>query len=859
MPVLKRFDFHGVDAGGRAYTRRKRYKTCPFSAHATWWRAANLFIFTVVIFWQGLSWFSGPPNFNFMLKNFFKVAIRNLKRDKAHSFINIAGLSVGMSVAIIIGLWIWDEWSFDRYNTHYDQIARVLQNAHVNGEVYTGDGTPFPLAEVLRKEYGSDLPQVVKGLNARPHVLAFGEKMFKQSGAYWEPGAPDLLDLTMLRGTRAALKDPDAIMLSASVAKAYFGDADPVNKAMTIDKEHTVRVTGVYKDLPANSSFADMGYIGAWQQVYDGWGLKDRKLPWRMNAFLTLVRLAPNADLNTISAKIKDVKARNVQGSDALAKPELFLQPMTRWHLFSEYKNGIEAGGKIKYVRLYGMIGLFVVLLACINFMNLSTARSEKRAREVGIRKAIGSLRGQLILQFFSESLLVALLAFAGSLLIVQLSLPFFNSIADKKMSMPWGNFSFWSAGILFTILTGLIAGSYPALYLSSFRPVKVLKGVFKSGPGAAIPRRVLTVLQFTVSVILIVGTIVVFEQIRYAQTRPIGFDQNNLVMVPTHPDDFHDHWDAAKSELLSKGAITEMAEAESFASEYGVGSGDFEWPGKDPALSDAFPATAISYDYGKTIGWQLTQGRDFSRAFARDSAAFIVNEAAIKYMGLKNPIGVTMKWFGRPYTIVGVVKDIIVESPYEAVRPLFFYLYDYSHQNVILRLNPGASASASIASIAATFKKYAPAQPFEYFFADTEYGKKFGDEQRLGKLAGCFAVLAIFISCLGLFGMASFVAEQRTQEIGVRKVLGATVGNIWRLLSTEFVRLVCLSLLMAIPLSWYAMHQWLQNYHYRAALSWWIFAVVGAGALAITLLTVSYQAIKAALANPVRSLRSDG
>jgi putative ABC transport system permease protein len=793
-----------------------------------------------------------------MLKSFFKVAIRNLKRDKVHSFINIAGLSVGMSVAIIIGLWIWDEWTFDRYNTHYDQIAIVMQNMTGNGEVHTFDGTPFPLAGELRAKYGSDFSQVVIGFTARQHVLSFGEKMLVQNGAYFEPGAPDLFDLTMVHGSRDALKDPDAIMLSASVAKVYFGDADPVNKALIIDKEHTVRVTGVYKDLPANSAFANMGYIAAWQQLYDNWGLKDRQNPWRMNAFVTLVRLAPNADLHIVSAKIKDLKARNVQGTDALAKPQLFLKPMRRWHLFSDYKNGVEAGGKIKYVWLYGIIGVFVLLLACINFMNLSTARSEKRAREVGIRKAIGSLRGQLILQFFSESLLVALLAFAGALLIVQLSLPFFNEIADKKMSILWTNPVFWSMGILFTLLTGLIAGSYPALYLSSFRPVKVLKGVFKSGPGAAIPRSVLTVLQFTVSVILIVGTIVVFEQVRYAQDRPVGYDQNNLVMVPMRSDDFHDHWEAAKAELLGKGAITQMAEAESFATTYGVGSGGFEWPGKDPAQTDGFPTTAISYDYGKTIGWQLTQGRDFSRAYARDSAAFVVNEAAVKYMGLKNPIGVTVKWFGRPFTIVGVVKDIIVESPYDAVQPFFFYIYDYSHSNVILRLNPGASASASLAHIAATFRKYAPSQPYDYRFADSEYGKKFADEQRIGKLAGCFAVLAIFISCLGLFGMASFVAEQRTREIGVRKVLGATVGNIWRLLSAEFVRLVLLSLLIAIPASWYAMHQWLQNYHYRAVLSWWIFAVVGVAALAITLLTVSYQAIKAALANPVRSLRSE-
>jgi putative ABC transport system permease protein len=809
-----------------------------------------------------------------MLKNFFKVAIRNLRRDKAHSFINIAGLSVGMSVAIIIGLWIWDEWSFDRYNTHYDQIAVVMQNMTGNGEVHTFDGTPFPLANELRSKYGSDFSQVVIGYSARQHVLSYGEKRLVENGAYFEPGAPDMFDLTMLHGSRDALKDPDAVMLSASVARAYFGDADPVNKAMIIDKEHTVRVTGVYKDLPANSTFADMGYIAAWQQLYDNWGLKDRQNPWRMNAFVTLVRLAPHVDLHTVSAKIKEAKARKVQGTDALAKPQLFLLPMRKWHLFSEYKNGVEAGGKIKYVRLYGIIGVFVLLLACINFMNLSTARSEKRAREVGIRKAIGSRRGQLILQFFSESLLVALLAFAGALLIVQLSLPFFNEIADKKMSLPWSNPIFWSVGILFTILTGLIAGSYPALYLSSFRPVKVLKGdlsrsrtrqsrwlgrsFIKTGPAATIPRRVLTVLQFTVSVILIVGTIVVLQQVRFAQDRPVGYDQNNLVMVPMRSDDFHDHWEAAKAELLGEGAITQMAEAESFATTYGVGSGGFEWPGKDPALTDGFPTTAVSYDYGKTIGWQLTQGRDFSRDYATDSAAFVVNEAAVKYMGLKNPIGVTMKWFGRPYTIVGVVKDIIVESPYEDVQPFFFYIYDYSHSNVILRLNPGASVSASLAHIAAAFRKYAPSQPYDYRFADSEYGKKFADEQRIGKLAGCFALLAIFISCLGLFGMASFVAEQRTQEIGVRKVLGATVGNIWRLLSTEFVRLVVLSLLISIPASWYAMHQWLQNYHYRAALSWWIFAVVGVAALAITLLTVSYQAIKAALANPVSCLRRE-
>ncbi|HEY4337817.1 MAG TPA: ABC transporter permease [Puia sp.] len=794
-----------------------------------------------------------------MFRNYFKVAFRNLTANKAHSVINISGLAVGMSVAILIGLWIWDELSFDHSIPQHDHIAMVMQNMSGNGTINTGMGTPFPTANELRTRYGSDFKQVVIGSFPRRHVLSLDQKVITQSGAWYEPGITSVLGLQMIHGSLNSLDAPDAILLSATTAKAYFGDADPVNKTMHIDKDMLVRVTGVYADLPMNTSFSDLNYIANWKQLYDAWGLEHRPNPWRMNAFNTVVVLNDNVDLHAASARIKDAKIKHVSGGDALAHPQFWLYPMNDWRLHSDFKNGVSDGGNIKFVWLFGTIGIFVLLLACINFMNLSTARSEKRAREVGIRKAIGSLRRQLIFQFLGESLLTAGIAFAAALLLVGLLLPFFNDVASKKISVPVTNPFFWLATLGFTILTGLIAGSYPALYLSSFRPVKVLKGVFKAGPAAAIPRRILTVLQFTVSVILIIGTIVVFRQIQYAQDRPLGYNNNGILTIHMISDGVHDHFEAAKADLTKAGAILDMTEGESDVNGYGAGSGGFEWAGKDPALSTAWPTTAVTYGYGKTIGWQLAQGRDFSRDYPTDTTALIINEAAVRYMGFKEPIGQSITWLGHPKHIIGVVKDMIVESPYQAIQPFVYYIQtDYARGNTILRLNPNASTKQSLATIGKVFKQYDPSQPFNYSFADEDYAKKFADEQRIGKLAGFFASLAIFISCLGLFGMASFVAEQRTKEIGVRKVLGASVVNLWQLLSREFVILVGISLLIAIPVSVWFMHGWLENYTYHAALAWWIFATTGFGALLITLLTVSFQAIKAALANPVKALRSE-
>ncbi len=793
-----------------------------------------------------------------MIKNYLKIAWRNLIKNKTSSLINISGLAVGMAVAMLIGLWIWDELSFDKNFKNYDHITQVLQNNTMNGEIGTGTNVPWPMGDALRKSFGSDFKYVTMATYNNGHILTHEDKKLTKSGTYFEPSALGMLSIQMVKGNKSALNDPSSILLSESTAKAYFGDTDPIDKVMKIDNNQTVKVTGVYKDLPENSSFSGVDFIAPWELFSNSAGLKKQADVWRCNCFFTYAQVADHADINKVSAKIRDIKKDKVNKIELKQKNQVFLNPMKNWHLYSDFKNGVIVGGRIQYVWLFGIIGVFVLLLACINFMNLSTARSEKRAKEVGIRKAIGSLRRQLIYQFLSESLLVVAFAFIFAIILAQLSLPFFNEIAGKTVSIPWCNPLFWLSGIGFSLVTGLVSGSYPALYLSSFQPVKVLKGTFRVGRLASIPRKVLVVVQFTVSVTLIIGTIVVFRQIQFAKNRPVGYSRAGLITLPMVTGDLHKQFAAVKDEFEKSGAITSIAEAGSpTTGDYSSNSG-FDWKGKDPGQAVEFPNIDISPGYGKTIAWQFTNGRDLSTAYPTDSLAFIINETAVKFMGLKNPVGETLKWDEVSYHIIGVVKDMVSESPYFPVRPTLFHLLKGGGDFFILRINPKMSASEALTKIEKVYKTYNPAQPFEYQFVDEEYAKKFGDEERVGKLASAFASLAIFISCLGLFGMASFMAEQRVKEIGVRKVLGASVFNLWGMLSKDFVLLVIVSLVIASPIAYYFMHNWLQNYQYRSDLAWWVFAVTGIGAMAITLLTISYQSIKAALANPVKSLRSE-
>ncbi|MDO3628070.1 ABC transporter permease [Mucilaginibacter sp. BT774] len=799
-----------------------------------------------------------------MIKNYLKIAWRNLLKNKASSVINIGGLAVGMAVAMLIGLWIYSELSFDKNIPNHDHIAQVMQNQWINNETDTWNSQAYPLGPMLRAEYGADFKHVIMSSWTGGHIFSIGDKNLKVSGNFMEPGITDMLSLKMIKGSRNGLNDPNSILLSQSAVKAVFGDADPMNKIIKIDHDDvlTVKVTGVYEDLPENSSFGDLTFISPWQLL-----VKDQHYdtrfgnPWGASWFQTLVQIADNADMNKVSYKIKDIKMKDLQrthNSDARFKPVIFLHPMNNWHLYGDFKNGANTGGDIQYVWLFGVIGVFVLLLACINFMNLSTARSEKRAKEVGIRKSVGSVRSQLIAQFYCESLVIAFFSFLFAILFVQLSLPFFNEVAGKKTLMPWGSSLFWLAGIGFTLFTGLIAGSYPALYLSSFNPVKVLKGTFRAGRLASVPRKVLVVVQFTVSIVLIIGTIVVFNQVQYAKNRPIGFNVSGLMIVPLQTDYIAKKYDAIKNDLLTSGVAASVSQSQTRITDGNSSNGGFTWQGKDPALQENFKSLGISAEFGKTAKWQIKEGRDFDPSLKSDSSGFVINEACVKYLGFKNPIGQTITWIGNGnYKIIGVVKDIVSESAYQPVQQTFYWLRK-DLNNVDIRLSPNTSAHEAIDKIGAIFKKYDPSTPFEYSFADDDYAKKFDTEERVGKLASSFAGLAIFISCLGLFGMASFMAEQRVKEIGVRKVLGASVFNLWRLLSKDFVGLVVISLFIASPLAYYFMHKWLEGYTYRTSMGWWIFGITAAGALLITVLTVSYQSLKAAMANPVRSLRSE-
>jgi putative ABC transport system permease protein len=798
-----------------------------------------------------------------MLKSYVVIAWRNLLKNKFSSAINIGGLAVGMAVAMLIGFWIWDEISFDKNFQHYDRIASVMKNQSINNQTETWQGQAYPLGDELRNHYGSHFRHVIMTAYTAGRILTSGEKHLKISGNYMEPGITDMLSLDMIKGSREGLKDPASILLSESAARDLFGDSDPMGRPIKIDNKLDVIVTGVYKDLPLNSSFSDLHYIAPWQLIVNAEHYNTRfNNPWGASWFLTLVQIADPEDMNAVSEKIRDAELNQIRNNDDVRfKPLLFLQPMSRWHLYSEFKNGVNTGGAIQYVWLFGIIGVFVLLLACINFMNLSTARSEKRAKEVSIRKSVGSLRKQLITQFYIESGLIALLAFILALLLVQLMMPFFNDLSGKNMQVLWTNPLFWILSLSFSLITGLIAGSYPALYLSSFNPVKVLKGGFRVGRFAAIPRKVLVVIQFAVSVVLIIGTLVVFQQIQYAKNRPVGYSRNGLIIVPLQTDEINRKFEAVRNELIKTGVVSLVSESEnSVTGMYNTNSG-FLWKGKDPQLQEEFTSMSVGPDFGKTVGWQIINGRDFIPSNLNDSTGFVVNEAAVKYMGLKNPVGETIDWKGNgKYHIIGVIKNMVTSSPYDpAKQTLFYWIPRWGHMNNLnIRVNAEVSMHDALAKISVIFKKFDPAAPFVYQFADEEYAKKFTNEERIGKLASSFAGLAIFISCLGLFGMASFTAEKRIKEIGIRKVLGASVFNLWRLLSKEFVGLVIISFLISVPLSWWLMHKWLQNFEYRSEITGWMFMSTALGTILITLITVSYQSIKAALTNPVDSLRTE-
>lgn len=805
-----------------------------------------------------------------MIKNYLKVVLRNLLRNKGYSAINIGGLAIGMAVAMLAGLWLYDELSFNKIHKNYDRIGIVVVNQVFGGELQTSKSVPYPLIQELKGNYSESFKQIVPSTHASESTLSFRDKKFNKKGQFIAANGPEMFTLDMLRGSWANLQDQQSIMLSESAAKALFGNADPMNQVVTVNSDMQLKVAGIYADFPQNSQFYNVQFFGSW----DYFVAKNRYMrekEWDNHALTIYTEIKPETDFAKASAAIKDSELNVIRNMDNMKNevgthPQMWLHPMRDWHLYSNFKDGKADSGPVRYVWLVGIIGFFVLMLACINFMNLSTARSEKRAKEVGIRKAIGSQRMQLIGQFFTESFLVVVLAFCIAMVALDLALPWFNNVSAKQMSVPWNNPYFWLSSIAFILLTGVLAGSYPALYLTSFQPVKVLKGrVVHVGRFASLPRKVLVVMQFSVSITLVICTIIIYSQLQFAKNRPVGYSREGLLMVEMKSDDFYKKAALIAVELKQTGVVEEVALSQSPVTDVWSANGGFSWKGMIEENPPAFSTLNVSPEYANAVGWKFVAGRNFSRNFASDSAGFIINETAAKLLGFEQPVGETLSWKSqwmtkdvkKDFKILGVVKDMVMESPFQKVAPTVFFLFD-SPNWMNVRLNDQVSADAALPKIEAVFRKLTPTVPFEYKFADQEYGAKFRTEERMGKLAGFFASLAIFISCLGLFGLASFVAEQRIKEIGIRKVLGASVRNLWQMLSRDFVQLVIIAVIIATPVAWFAMQEWLVKYAYRTEISWWIFALTGIGALLITLLTVSYQAIHAALLNPVKTLKSE-
>lgn len=792
-----------------------------------------------------------------MLFNYIKVAWRNLRKSRSFSLINILGLSTGMAVVILIGLWVHDELTYDHYHKNYKNIGQIMTvQKRENAQAHPYIAAPLPLA--LRTQYADDFKSVVLTSPRSSWLLSAGDKKFSKEGMWVEPGFAEMFGLKMLRGNYEAFKDPKAFFISASLSKAMFGDINSIGNTVRVNNSYDVNVAGVYEDFPDNTTLGKLDYFGTWASlaVLDG-SVRENAERWGAHSYHCFVQLHNGGNFKKVIEKITRLPMQHLNAT-ASGEENVMVHPMKDWYLRSEFKDGKVTGGRIQFVWLFAIIGGFVLLLACINFMNLGTARSEKRAREVGIRKAIGSQKNQLIWQFLSESVLTAFFSAIIALLLVYASIGWFNQLAAKHIQILWTAPLFWVLLGGFTLFTGLMAGSYPAFYLSSFQPVKVLKGTFKAGRFAGTPRKVLVVLQFTVSIVLIIGTIVVLRQIEHARNRPVGFARNGLIQVFINTPELRGHYDLLRGDLLKTGVVADMGQSSSPVTDLWASQIGFSWQGMDPNFVPVFGTTAVTHDFGNTVQWQITAGRDFNRNFGTDTAALVLNEAAVALTGFKDPVGKDIMWGDSRFHVIGVVKNILMTSPFEAAQPGIFLLsYDWS-QVINIRIKEDETLPAALASIEKVFRKHNPGSPFEYRFADEMHGKKFAAEEKIGKLGAFFAALAIFISCLGIFGLASFVAEQRNKEIGVRKVLGASVLSIWQLLSKDFLMLVFIAFLISVPLAWLFMRNWLQSYEYRTSLSWWIFAVALGGALLITITTVSFQAIRAALMNPVRSLKSE-
>jgi putative ABC transport system permease protein len=784
-----------------------------------------------------------------MFRNYLKIAFRNLLRKKMFSSLNILGLAVGMASAALILLWIQNEVSYDRFHRNGDYLYESWNRAVFDQNLQCWNSTPKILGPTLKKDY----PEIADmcRTNTQWFVVTVGEKQVSMKGLFADPSFLKMFSFPLLRGQASdALNNVYSIVITEKTAKKLFGREEAMNKIIRIDRNNFT-VTGILKDLPENTRF-DFEYLLPWAYMTEA-GEDD--VYWGNNSVSTFVQLKPGTSATALDSKIKDITIRHSGGEE---KTEVFLHPLSKWHLYSSFDNGKIDGGQIETVRLFGLIAFFILLIACINFMNLSTAQSAKRAKEVGIRKVSGAGQGSLIGQFIGESVVISSLAGIIAFALVQVSLPAFDSLVGKQLAIPYTSIHFWITAALFILFTGIVAGSYPAFFLSSYKPVSVLKGSFKRAHAVINPRKVLVVLQFTFAIILICCTCIIVQQIRYARDRQTGYDRSRL-MYHFLTGSLAKNYPSLRTELLASGMAVSVTKTSSPITEGWSDSWGFQWEGKAVDDKTDFDNYCADEDFVKTAGLKLVDGRDLNLAsYPTDSTGMLINESAVKAMGFKRPLGQVVIVDSTAFHVVGVIRDFIIRSPYEPMRPMVIRGSRGFFNVVNLKLQAGGNMVKNMQAIEKLFKKYNPDYPFEYHFADQEYARKFEDTRRTAELSALSAGLTIFISCLGLFGLAAYTAETRIKEIGIRKVLGASVTGITAMLSKEFILLVLLSILLATPVSWFFMDNWLQDFPYHIRLQWWVFLLAGFVSILISLATVSFQAIKAALANPVKNLRTE-
>lgn len=792
-----------------------------------------------------------------MIKNYFLVAWRNLLNNKGYSAINIFGLAAGIAVAMVIALWVVHEYSYDRFMPDHERLYRVQRNFASNGDTLTFTTVSLKLADVLRNEI-PEMEYVCETDWLGSHALKAGERKVVLNGGGVQDDFLKAFQFRLLQGDAASVfKDPFSIVLTESTAKALFGNENPMGKMVRVDNQHDLAVTGILKDLPATSTFRfKYLYPFSFLDKTNNFVIGNRTSgTFSGNAFQIFVKVRPAVNLAQLASKIAFLEKRE-KGNTNAEKSIVILQGMDRWHLFGNYENGKEAGGFIDYIRIFSAIGILVLLIACINFVNLTTARSEKRAREVGIRKAIGSRRLHLVVQFLAESLILTFIALSVSLVMVAVALPFFNKMTGAEIHIPFTDIRFWLITLVCVALTGITAGLKPAFYLSSFNPVKTLKGTMKIGASATWSRRALVVVQFTCSVVLVISTMVIYRQMKYAKDRPTGFETTRL-MSSRLTQDMRKTNDALKQDLLQSGLVNHVSTASCPPADINWHSDIDYFPGKLPGETVEMGMVLTGDDYINTMGMKLMAGRDF-RPGLSDTLNIMLNETAVKRLRLKDPLTTEIKLGDKPFRVIGVVHDALMANPFRHPEPMLFMKSNDDEGYLLYQLAPSVAPHRAVEQLGTIFNRHNPAFPYVYEFVDDAYNNKFHQEMLTGRLSGIFAVLAIMISCLGLLGLAAYMAEQRTKEIGVRKVLGASIAQVWFLLSRDFIVLVLISCLIASPIALYSLQRWLAQYDYRITLGPGVFLFAAVIALAITLVTISFQAIKAAMANPVNSLRSE-